>query len=36
MDHENHPFLIHLDYSFQSDDEIYFVMEYMNRGDLFK
>eukprot|EP01133_Synstelium_polycarpum_P008377 gene8377-9846_t len=30
-----HPFLINLNYSFQSDDKLYFIMDYINGGELF-
>jgi len=32
----NHPFLIKRDYIFTSGDRIYFIMEFLNGGDLFK
>lgn len=30
-----HPNLIHLNYSFQTDAKIYFIMEFMKGGELF-
>ncbi|GAM28828.1 hypothetical protein SAMD00019534_120040 [Acytostelium subglobosum LB1] len=30
-----HPFLINLNYSFQTDDKLYFIMDYINGGELF-
>eukprot|EP01098_Paradermamoeba_levis_P004394 TRINITY_DN1891_c0_g4_i1.p1 TRINITY_DN1891_c0_g4~~TRINITY_DN1891_c0_g4_i1.p1 ORF type:complete len:452 (+),score=145.94 TRINITY_DN1891_c0_g4_i1:74-1429(+) len=30
-----HPFLVNLYYSFQSEDKLYFVMDYINGGELF-
>lgn len=31
----NHPFLVGLRYSFQSQDKLYFVLDYVNGGELF-
>jgi len=31
-----HPFLIHIDYVFQDDDRIYFIMPYVSGGELYK
>jgi len=31
----NHPFLVHLHYAFQTDDKIYLVMDFISGGDLF-
>jgi len=30
-----HPFLVNLNYSFQSEDKLYFIMDYINGGELF-
>lgn len=30
-----HPFLVNLNYSFQTNDKIYFIMDYINGGELF-
>jgi len=31
----NHPFLVNLNYSFQTDDKLYFILDYVNGGELF-
>lgn len=36
LSHVNHPFLITLHYAFQTDQKIYFVMEFMKGGELFQ
>ena len=30
-----HPFLVGLNYSFQTDDKLYFILDYVNGGELF-
>jgi serine/threonine protein kinase len=30
-----HPFLVNLNYSFQTPDKLYFIMDYINGGELF-
>ena len=32
----DHPFITHLKYSFQNEKSIYFIMEYVQGGDLFR
>ena len=36
LSHVNHPFLVSLQYAFQTDEKIYFVMEFMKGGELFQ
>lgn len=36
LSHVNHPFLVGLEYAFQTDERIYFVMEFMKGGELFQ
>ena len=36
LSHVNHPFLISLKYSFQSQNKLYFIMEFMKGGELFQ
>eukprot|EP01112_Ceratiomyxa_fruticulosa_P018548 TRINITY_DN594_c0_g1_i1.p1 TRINITY_DN594_c0_g1~~TRINITY_DN594_c0_g1_i1.p1 ORF type:complete len:439 (+),score=108.18 TRINITY_DN594_c0_g1_i1:321-1637(+) len=31
----NHPFLVGLNYSFQTEDKLYFILDYVNGGELF-
>ncbi|EGC32113.1 hypothetical protein DICPUDRAFT_38849 [Dictyostelium purpureum] len=31
----NHPFLVNLNYSFQTEDKLYFILDYVNGGELF-
>ena len=31
----NHPFLVRLHYSFQTPDKLYFIMDFINGGELF-
>ncbi|EGG16926.1 protein serine/threonine kinase [Cavenderia fasciculata] len=31
----NHPFLVNLNYSFQTEDKLYFILDYINGGELF-
>lgn len=36
LSYVNHPFLVSLQYAFQTDQKIYFVMEFMKGGELFQ
>ena len=36
LEHINHPFLVGLEYAFQTDQKIYFVLEFMQGGELFQ
>jgi len=36
LSHVNHPFLVNLDYAFQTPEKLYFVMEFMQGGELFQ
>ena len=36
LSHVNHPFLVSLQYAFQTNEKIYFVMEFMKGGELFQ
>ena len=36
LTHINHPFLVGLDYAFQTDDKLYFVLQFMKGGELFQ
>ena len=36
LSHVNHPFLVGLEYAFQTDERIYFVMEFMIGGEMFQ
>jgi serum/glucocorticoid-regulated kinase 2 len=35
LQHMNHPFLVSLEYAFQTPAKLYFVMEFMAGGELF-
>ena len=36
LTHINHPFLVGLDYAFQTDEKLYFVLQFMKGGELFQ
>jgi serum/glucocorticoid-regulated kinase 2 len=36
LTHVNHPFLVGLDYAFQTDERLYFVLQFMKGGELFQ
>ena len=36
LQHVNHPFLVNLEYAFQTPEKLYFVMEFMRGGELFQ
>ena len=36
LQHVNHPFLVGLEYAFQTPEKLYFVMEFMQGGELFQ
>jgi serum/glucocorticoid-regulated kinase 2 len=36
LQHINHPFLVGLEYAFQTDERIYFVLQFMQGGELFQ
>eukprot|EP01016_Furgasonia_blochmanni_P006881 TRINITY_DN12761_c0_g1_i11.p1 TRINITY_DN12761_c0_g1~~TRINITY_DN12761_c0_g1_i11.p1 ORF type:complete len:376 (-),score=98.17 TRINITY_DN12761_c0_g1_i11:216-1262(-) len=36
MEHVNHPYLVGLEYCFQTDEKIFFVMQFMKGGELFQ
>lgn len=36
LSHVNHPFLVGLEYAFQTPEKLYFVMEFMQGGELFQ
>lgn len=36
LQHVNHPFLVGLEYAFQTDQKVYFVMQFMQGGELFQ
>jgi len=31
----HHPFLVNLNFSFQTEDKLYFILDYVNGGELF-
>jgi serum/glucocorticoid-regulated kinase 2 len=36
LQHINHPFLVGLEYAFQTDEKLYFVLQFMKGGELFQ
>lgn len=36
LSHINNPFLVNLEYAFQTPEKLYFVMEFMQGGELFQ
>jgi serum/glucocorticoid-regulated kinase 2 len=36
LGHVNHPFIVGLEYAFQTDSKLYFVLEFMQGGDLYQ